>query len=791
MGQPTPPAADATPQPPTPSTPSSTPPAPQDWMAQRQAAINASMSGAETPPKPAGPKKVVSPYYFKYLNDQAAAITAKGGTDADVKQFLDLEQGKPFSGAAPGSPQYNNKTPTLQDLLGPDAHPSAVRGVSMAVLQGATFGFGDEAVGSILGLATGVGARAGIDEYRREYSEWAQDHGKTAIAAEIGGGLLPAVLTAGASMEGALTKQGIGATMKVAGAYGAAYGAGNAEGDVSDRMWGAVTGAVVGAATGGTGAALGHFVVAPTVAKLAATSLGKPIAAAVEQTLAKIAGRDVIALTPEAQARQRLAAAYIADGSDFNAVKGSLADMHRAEVPATLIDAGGDNVQALAADALSTRSPATSAVIEGLKERLGDQQQRLTSGLLEAAIQRPRLGIANATETAEQLQAKALIDSKPLYETAHEQVVQMTPALQQLFKAPEIRAGWDAGASMAQGEDLAGIGHGLPVPQLKDVTGTPNAMSADAIRKANPNISDDMLGKILGKQGMAASSDLQLPVRGIDYLQRGLQEIINKGRNAEGWSAQRIRTIQALRDQVVSEAEQQSPAFAAARAAYRGPTASNDAIDAGKAMFNKSPAELASAMNDLHPDDRDYARLGYTQKVYDETLKDNTGDVARTFFGGNMIGKPSYRMEQIKALFPEAPAAAEAFARRLAGETAISHATGNVVRGLAPTSLQKLEQGAVLPPARINATGLGLSVARQGLQALRGAMSRDQADELTHLFSRGLTRVSPADNGAIPAKLQVTLDNLHHSFAGIVPKANARIAAGRAAGQIAAHVVGR
>jgi hypothetical protein len=748
-----------------------------------------------TPARPAAPKRTVSPFYFRYLNDQAAAITARGGSDADVNQFLDMEQRKPFSGTP-------TATPTLQDLLGPDASPTMLRGVSMAVLQGATFGFGDEAVGTLLGHLTGVGARAGIEEYRREYAEWSDQHSKTALAAEIAGGFVPAILSGGASVEAALTKRGIGATAATAAGYGAAYGAGNAEGaavsdpdatlgdEVTARLWGAVTGAAAGGMLGAAAHGLGHFVAAPLVAKAAATPVGKPVAAAVENAMSRLAGRDVVALTPEARARQRLASTLLSEGVTFEELKGSLADMHRAGVPATVVDVAGDATQALAADVLKTRSPATAATIAALKERQGGQAQRLTSGLLDVAMQRNRFGIANATATAEELQTRALLNSKPLYNTAHEQVVQLTPKLQELLAQPEIQAGYNAGADMARLEDLGGRGHGLPVAPLGKAK-TPQSRGEFLTKLADLPLKDRAAAFAAWEKG--GGSATELPVRGIDYLQRGLQEIINKGRNAEGWSAQRIRALQGLRDEVVAETERQVPAFAQARAAYRGPTASNDAIDLGKDMFNMAPAELQRAMRNVHPADRDYARLGYVQKVYDATLRDNTGDVAQTFFGGNMIGKPSYRMEQIKALFPEAPAAAEAFARQLAGETLVSHATGNVVRGVAPTSLEQIEQRAVgtLPPARVNAQSLAVSVARQGLQRMRASMSRDEADELTHTFSKGLTRRGAADTGPIPAELQVYLDNLHHSFGGIIPKASAKQAAARAAGQAGASFLGR
>ena len=712
------------------------------------------------PVMPVAPKRV-SPFYMRYLEDQAASIRARGGDDTAVNHFLDLEDGKPFSGQVSG--------PTVDELLG-DATPSYLRGVSMALVQGATFGFGDEAVGSLLGLATGVGARRGIDEYRREYADWAKEHHGAALAAEIAGG----IVVPGANLMRAA--KGIGGMAKVGLVTGGAYGAGNAEGGVSDRVMGALTGAAVGGVSGGALGALGSWVVAPAVEKLASTEVGKAIVKPIERAVSRTTGRETLALTPEPRARQRLAEALQAENIDFNALEQRLVDLHRSGVSASVLDAGGDELLALASGVLKDRSPLTTRVIEELQARQAGQSERLPAALLASATKRQRFGVANAHEVADALHVEGLATSKPHYEAAHEQVVALTPRMQKLLNHPDIRKAYNAGAETASIEDLAGSGHGLALSALPD-----NAVTLQSIMAANPKMDEATARKVLKASGAAELTEL--PVRGIDYLARGLRLVINSRYKEGTLDAQGAKALMSLRDELVTEAMRQSPAFAKARAAYSGPVQSRDAIESGLGMLRMAPHDIAKAMRKLAPADRDFARLGYTQAVYEALAKSGSDNVAKSFFGGSLFGKPSFRLDQVRALFPDAPEAAEAFARTLAGETRASHTFGRAVSAPGATSVEKLEQQAIgALPSGAGPRGIAVSAARGALQRFRAGVSKDEADELTHLFSKGLSR-SPDDTGVLPRELRVLLDDLRYSYGGVAAKKVARGAVARAAAQ--------
>lgn len=50
---------------------------------------------------PSTSPRQVSPFYWRYLNDQARAIRAAGGSDAEIEQFVLKDLAKPFSGTMP------------------------------------------------------------------------------------------------------------------------------------------------------------------------------------------------------------------------------------------------------------------------------------------------------------------------------------------------------------------------------------------------------------------------------------------------------------------------------------------------------------------------------------------------------------------------------------------------------------------------------------------------------------------------------------------------------------------
>lgn len=139
-----------------------------------------------------------------------------------------------------------------------DIRLRGLTGMAESVLQGATFGFGEEVLGALGG--------PGITEkLRARQAEFEEVSPTLAFASEMAGGLPIAAIGAGAAQKGgSLLARGAKAVGTGA-ALGGAYGAGKAEGGIGERLQAAATPAMLGAGLG---------VVAP-VAGVAARGLQK------------------------------------------------------------------------------------------------------------------------------------------------------------------------------------------------------------------------------------------------------------------------------------------------------------------------------------------------------------------------------------------------------------------------------------------------------------------------------------------------------------------------------------
>jgi hypothetical protein len=171
--------------------------------------------------------------------------------------------------------EWEEKVPGYQSLLnklGIEDNPgersarAAVQGFASNVAQGATLGGADELAGVIGGAASAAagggfqeGYREQRDRIRDRAERFAQENPKTAIGAEIGGALVPGILTggiaAGAAGSGSLLSQVVQGGLTLGGlgaAEGAAYGALGAEGEgLADRAAGGAVGGAIGGATAG------------------------------------------------------------------------------------------------------------------------------------------------------------------------------------------------------------------------------------------------------------------------------------------------------------------------------------------------------------------------------------------------------------------------------------------------------------------------------------------------------------------------------------------------------------
>lgn len=209
---------------------------------------------------------------------------------------------------------------TLSDLIvpgrsrGPDPElqraldAKTQRGsIADPLIQGLTFGFGDEIAGGIGGLmstAEGKGFNYGYekvrDAKRADLASYRERHPVVSTAAEIAGALPTAALPVGTVARGASLGAKMGTGMLAGATQGALYGAGAADGDLNDRARGAVKGAAVGGVIGGALPVIGNVVgkVVGSRAARAATPTASDLADQ-SRTLYKAAEDMGVAIKPQ------------------------------------------------------------------------------------------------------------------------------------------------------------------------------------------------------------------------------------------------------------------------------------------------------------------------------------------------------------------------------------------------------------------------------------------------------------------------------------------------------------
>lgn len=189
----------------------------------------------------------------------------------------------------------------------PQAPAAPERGsIADPLIQGATFGFGDEiagGVGGVLSTLEGKGFKSGYertrDLKRRDLASYQERHPVISTGAEIAGSLPTAMIPLGAAAKGASLAGKVFRGAAAGATSGALYGAGQGEG-AQDRLRGAAQGAVIGGTTGGAIPFAGKAVAKVVGARSGAAAV--PTAQAMKdeaQGLYKLAKQSGVGIKPQ------------------------------------------------------------------------------------------------------------------------------------------------------------------------------------------------------------------------------------------------------------------------------------------------------------------------------------------------------------------------------------------------------------------------------------------------------------------------------------------------------------
>lgn len=352
----------------------------------------------------------------------------------------------------------------IQGQMAPDktAPQSAGRTAVDQALQGATFGLGDEIAGAIGGVGAKIYdklsgrnlfedqsaadvANMGIDQSRLNLAAQTEESPVSAIAAQLGGGVLTGAAGMATKAGGALASNLLSGPLGVralkgaaaGAASGAGYGAGTAEGGIEDRLAGAKEGAETGAMFGAA------FPVAGAAIKGAAA--GVPAAGRAVKTL--ITGRDADQILATRLREQNLPELResLRTGSDILA----------------LGDVAGDEIKGLMRVVGRTPGGAKDVVTDFLETRSEDSIKRV-SDLLSKNVSNVDAYFGNLDDVAK---ARATM-SAPLYKTAFEEA----PSIQspELVKFMQDKRVIDA---MDQAKKSYGVRVEAPANSLETLDG--------------------------------------------------------------------------------------------------------------------------------------------------------------------------------------------------------------------------------------------------------------------------------------------------------------------------------
>lgn len=258
--------------------------------------------------------------------------------------------------------------------------------------------------------------------------------------------------------------------------------------------------------------------------------------------------------------------------------------------PLALIDVGGRNLYSLGGRV--ARSPGESgALAEGvLRKRDVGAPDRLSADIDKYVFSGPTMH-----DTAEALLRGRSEAARPLYEETDKLQGIWSPRLQQFLDNPDVAKGMARGYHIEQLKSLA---------ENRDFNPTQMGVDLDAqgnihlLRKPSMRVLD------MGKQGLDAMvAEQRDPITGrlsslgvaLDQVRRSyLNELDSLDKNG---------------------------VYRKAREAWAGPSASLDALRAGRSVFLNSPEENAALVKALSPSNREFALIGMADMLRERLLK--------------------------------------------------------------------------------------------------------------------------------------------------------------------------
>ncbi len=580
------------------------------------------------------------------------------------------------------------KLKAAQDALGGSG------GIKSLLMNGATFGLSDEAVGVANALGNvvtspftgdfnpGQAYTDARDLERGRVSDALEKYPVGGLLAQVVGGFAGGNPTAGlTAVPNALAAIKTGAKSGALGGALAGWGSGT---DTETSAVGSVLGGVFGTALGS--------------AVPAAISYAAPIV----QGAGRLLGRNQPGL-----ARQIVGEALAADANTGASAGAAMDRAHALGVPFMLADTG-DGTRGLVASVGRQPGPSRTTVLNAVQDRQIGQADRI-----RGAIERDLGPITNGFDQADAMMAGARERAGPLYDAAYAQPGQTSDELQSLLETPTGGSALSRAYRIAADErrDPATLGlvmdpdgnvrlNPAPVVEQRSVEAARQELDAaqDAYRAVRGSSGGGTVSqasdRVVAARDRLRQAEASLSgapqegseatapaftVQTLDYVKRGIDDVLNEKKNVFGQLQldEAGRAIEGVRRQFVSEVDRLHPGpYAEARSVYAGPAAARDALETGSEYLNKSPAEITRQLGFYGDSERDMFAQGYRNALAGSIERRvDDADKARA-----LIGTPAKR-EALEAVFPGQ--GLDRFSETLAAEQAANQTFRSATQGSA------------------------------------------------------------------------------------------------------------
>lgn len=435
-------------------------------------------------------------------------------------------------------------------------------------------------------------------------SEYSQENPFRSAAYQVGGAMVPSLVTKRPGPQSMIGQMGL------AGLMGATSGVGESEAELFSPETGKE-------ALTGTGIAMASV----PVAKGLGLVIGKGYRSAVSAMFDNPQRMGVD------QSRAMIREALGADAGGVDEAIKMILD--KAGKPYTLADIG-PNTRAYLDAVNQLPGPGKQAAKTFLEDRDKGLLKRLTSDMQVAFGNKA----AYFDEFNALKEARSAIGGK-LYGAALPRPVEITTEFTELLQRPSMKQAYDRAVNLAQEQ-------GIKLPKVQ--------INAE--------------GKLVTDKG--------LPVTDIDttfmhYMKMGLDDLVYTGKSpTSGIGSTQLGAIKQTRGEFIDLLDNSNPAYKRARNYWANDTAVLDAMNEGRTIFSKKPADLDALLNDvktMSKSEKDALRLGTMQSLLDRLGGAQTADTMVSAVGNPAMDilKNPKNVRIIKATFDSDEAGQKAY----------------------------------------------------------------------------------------------------------------------------------